>query len=78
LSDIYLGELEKVVNAQLDTLAEDEDIEIPTTELLDAFINLLAKTPNKVTAKKVTENTFIPILEKFAAGKCLASHTTVH
>ncbi|KAI8578367.1 hypothetical protein K450DRAFT_301188 [Umbelopsis ramanniana AG] len=67
LSDIYLGELEKVVNAQLDTLDEDEDIEIPTTELLDAFINLLAKTPNKVTAKKVTENTFIPILEKFAA-----------
>lgn len=68
LSDIYIDELEKVVNAQLDTLAEDEDIEIPTTELLDAFINLLAKTPNKVTAKKVTENTFIPILEKFAAG----------
>ncbi|KAI9286711.1 nucleolar protein,Nop52-domain-containing protein [Umbelopsis sp. AD052] len=67
LSDIYLGELEKVVNAQLDTLDEDEDIEIPTTELLDPFINLLAKTPNKVTAKKVTENTFIPILEKFAA-----------
>jgi len=67
LSDIYIGELEKVVNAQLDSLAEDEDIEIPTTELLDAFINLLAKTPNKVTAKKVTENTFIPILEKFAA-----------
>ena len=69
LSDIYLDELEKVVSAQLESLPEDEDIEIPTTELLDAFTNLLAKTPNKITAKKVTDNIFNPILEKFASGK---------
>ncbi|GAB5588838.1 hypothetical protein Unana1_03738 [Umbelopsis nana] len=67
LSDIYLGELEKVVNAQLNSLAEEDDIEIPTTELLDAFTNLLAKTPNKITAKKVSDNIFIPILEQFAS-----------
>jgi hypothetical protein len=64
-----LDELEKVVSAQLESLPEDEDIEIPTTELLDAFTNLLAKTPNKITAKKVTDNIFNPILEKFASGK---------
>ncbi|KAJ2955843.1 hypothetical protein NQZ79_g8221 [Umbelopsis isabellina] len=68
LADIYLDELEKVVNGQLEKLDEEEDIEIPTTELLDPFINLLAKTPNKITANKVVENVFSSILEKFATG----------
>ncbi|KAG2184364.1 hypothetical protein INT43_000273 [Umbelopsis isabellina] len=68
LADIYLDELEKVVNAQLEKLDEEEDIEIPTTELLDPFINLLAKTPNKITANKVVDNVFSSILEKFATG----------
>jgi hypothetical protein len=63
-----LDELEKVVNAQLEQLEEDEDIEIPTTELLDPFIYLLAKTPNKVTATKVVDNVFSSVLEKFATG----------
>ncbi|RUS17985.1 nucleolar protein,Nop52-domain-containing protein [Endogone sp. FLAS-F59071] len=63
--DVWLEELEKVVGAQLSTLADDEDLEVPTARLIDPMIQLMAQSKNSVIIKRVIEGVLQPVLEKF-------------
>ncbi|OZJ02660.1 hypothetical protein BZG36_04775 [Bifiguratus adelaidae] len=66
LIDIYLDEFEKVVHAQLATTPETEDIAVPTTVLLNPFINIMARSNKPILMKKTVEGIFDRILEQFA------------
>lgn len=68
--DVWLEELEKVVGAQLSTLADDEDLEVPTAKLIDPMIQLMAQSKNGVVVKRVIEGVLQPVLEKFIKGRC--------
>ncbi|CAE6406527.1 unnamed protein product [Rhizoctonia solani] len=57
LADIYLEELEKI----LDT--NDADCNLPLVNLLKPFINLSACTPNKITYGRMQSALFVPLLD---------------
>ncbi|KAF8602324.1 Nop52-domain-containing protein [Ceratobasidium sp. AG-I] len=61
LSDIYLEELDKV----LDT--GDHQHETPLITLIDPFIKLAARTPNKITYDRMQTALFTPLLDALAA-----------
>ncbi|RUS34201.1 nucleolar protein,Nop52-domain-containing protein [Jimgerdemannia flammicorona] len=63
--DVWLEELEKVVVAQLSTLAEDENFDVPTAALMQPMLNLMGRSPNNVVVKRVIESVFQAVLEKF-------------
>ncbi|RUP51385.1 LOW QUALITY PROTEIN: nucleolar protein,Nop52-domain-containing protein [Jimgerdemannia flammicorona] len=66
--DVWLEELEKVVVAQLSTLAEDENFDVPTAALMQPMLNLMGRSPNNVVVKRVIESVFQAVLEKFVQG----------
>ncbi|KAG8703734.1 hypothetical protein FRC08_002661 [Ceratobasidium sp. 394] len=67
LADIYLEELDKV----LETI--DSQPTTPLTTLIEPFVNLAARTPNKITYERMQTALITPLLNALAARSTLPS-----
>ncbi|KAG9103741.1 hypothetical protein FRC06_008473 [Ceratobasidium sp. 370] len=67
LADIYLEELDKLLETN------DSQLITPLTTLIEPFINLAARTPNKITYERMQTALITPLLDALASRSTLQS-----